>query len=301
MQLRLLRYFIIAAEELHIGRAAERIGIAQPALSQQIKSLEARLQVQLFERAHRKIELTAPGRLFLGEARKLVANADRAIRMVRAGARGLAGELHIGYVGSVIFEPLVSRFLRGFVSSNPDVQLKMHEAPPSAQLEAIGDGHFDIAFVRGPVEPIPTSLDAQVFARTRLVVALPEDHALARQPVIASADLRDESFISLLDPPGMGLAYSLELFCARAGFPARIGVQAGGVLSAIGLVGAGFGVTLVPQFAASSAFPNVVLRQLEDLEAWTEILLVTKHGINSEVERSFIRAAAVVSSNLLGV
>jgi DNA-binding transcriptional LysR family regulator len=291
MQLRSLRYFIIAAEELHVGRAAERLGIAQPALSQQIKSLEARLQVELFERAHRKIELTAPGRLFLREARKLVADADRAIRMVRAGARGMAGELHIGYVGSVIYEPRITCFLRGFLSANPDVQLMMHEGPPQEQMDAIANGTFDVALVRGPVEPVPVGMETRLFSRTRLVVALPTDHALARKSVISSEDLRDERFISLLDPTGIGLAYSLDLFCARAAFTPRIGLQAGGVLSAIGLVGAGFGVTLVPQFSAPAVFPHVVFRDLQDPDAWTEIILVTKLGLSSELAKSFMQAA----------
>jgi DNA-binding transcriptional LysR family regulator len=291
LELRSLRYFIATADELHVGRAAEHLGIAQPALSQQIQSLEARLQVRLFDRAHRKIALTEPGRVFLAEARRLVAASDRAIRLARDAERGMAGELHIGYSGSVIFEPLICHLLRQFRATYPDVGLVMHESSVQEQLEALQAERLDIALLRGPLGVIPPGIAHRTVLRSRLVVALPADHPLAQRTTISATDLRSEPFVTLIDPPGIGLAHSIQLMFERAGFAPKIALRAGSVMSILGLVGAGLGVGILPELPLQFSSPTFVLRPLQDAGAWTEVALLTRKRTTSAVEMHFIAMA----------
>lgn len=290
MESRALRYFIAAAEELHIGRAAEQLGIAQPALSQQIKVLEARLGVRLFDRARRRIELTDAGRLYLREAKALLAASERAVRLARAADRGTAGELDIGYSGSVILEPRLHDILRRFRSDCTDVTLSMHEGVVQQLLDDLEDDKLDIAFLRGPVTEPPEGIAAQLFTRTPLVAALPADHRLADQSRIAMADLAEEPFITLPDPPGVGLAHSLRMLAGRAGFTARIALTAGSVMSTLGLVGAGLGVSIVPALPGPAA-SSICLRPLGDAQSFTDVLLLTRSTIRSAVEKRFIAMA----------
>lgn len=290
MESRALRYFIAAAEELHVGRAAEQLGIAQPALSQQIRVLEARLGVRLFHRARRRIELTDAGRLYLREAKALLAASERAVRLARAADRGTAGELDIGYSGSVILEPLLHDVLRQLRSDRPAVTLRMHEGVVQQLLDAFKEDKLDIAFLRGPIGQPPAGIATRLFVRTPLVAALPADHRLAGQSRIAMADLAQEAFIALPDPPGVGLAHSLSALAERAGFTPRIALTAGSVMSILGLVGAGLGVSIVPDLP-TPASSSVLLRPLDDAQSFTDVLLLTRSTIRSAVEKRFIAMA----------
>lgn len=290
MESRALRYFIAAAEELHVGRAAEQLGIAQPALSQQIRLLETRLGVRLFHRARRRIELTDAGRLYLREAKALIAASERAVRLARAADRGTAGELDVGYSGSVILEPRLHTVLRRFRSECPAVALSMHEGVVQQLLDAFKEDKLDIAFLRGPLGQPPAGIATQLFVRTPLVVALPADHRLAAQSRIAMDDLAQEAFIDLPDPPGVGLAHTLNALAARAGFTPRIALKAGSVMSILGLVGAGLGVSIVPALP-TPASSTVRLRPLDDAQSFTEVLLLTRSTIRSTVEKRFIAMA----------
>ena len=294
MESRALRYFIAAAEELHVGRAAEQLGIAQPALSQQIKILESRLGVRLFHRARRRIELTDAGRLYLREAKALIAASERAVRLARAADRGTAGELDIGYSGSVILEPQLHEVLRRFRADCPDVTLSMHEGAVQQLLDALAADKLDIAFLRGPIGATPAGIAAQHFVATPLVAALPADHRLAGRSRIAMIELAEEPFIALPDPPGVGLAHSLNELAARAGFAPRIALRAGSVMSVLGLVGAGLGVSIVPDLPVPAS-SGVVLRPLDDAEPSTEVLLLTRSTMTSAVEKRFIALAQPAS------
>ncbi len=289
MNSRALRYFVAAADASHIGRAAEQLGIAQPALSQQIRILEARLAVRLFHRANRRIELTDAGRVFLAEAKQLLAAEERAVRLARGADRGEAGELHIGYSGSVVFEPLLRGLLRRFRSLCPAVTLTMHENTVEALLDDLRETRLDIAFLRGPIGSPPAGVGCETFVRSPLVAALPADHPLAGQPRIDVRALAEDAFIALMDPPGIGLAHSLHLLGERAGFTPRVRLRAGSVMSVLGLVGAGLGVGVIPRFPLEFSSPTFVLRDLDDAEAVTEVLLLTRGRIISAVQSRFLR------------
>jgi DNA-binding transcriptional LysR family regulator len=292
MNTRALRYFLAAAEALHFGRAAEQLGIAQPALSQQIRVLEAQLGVELFRRAHRRVELTDAGRVFQEQATALLAASDRAVRLAREAARGTAGELDIGYTGSVVFEPRLQRLLKQFRASFPHVVLTLHEHTVEELLAALEQRRLDIAFIRGPIGAPPPGVETQVFASSDLVLALPPDHPLTAQPRIAASALAGEGFIALPDPPGMGLAHSLRQLGEAAGFSPRIALRAGSVMSVLGLVGAGLGVGLIPRVPMELSSSAVALRELAGAPARTEVLLATRSRMESALERRFVEAVS---------
>jgi len=210
MDLTDLRHFVTTAEHMHFGLAAEQMGITQPALSQRVKALEARLGVLLFDRTKRAIQLTAAGKVFLGEARRLITDADRAMRLAKAAADGMAGELHIGYGGSVIFEPKLCGLLQDFQKAYPDASLLMHECKVEEQLDRVNSGQLDIAVLWGPLGPAYPELRKVVLSRASLAVVLRRDHPLAGRDEIHLDEVRTESFISLMDPPGIGIGHAVD-------------------------------------------------------------------------------------------
>ena len=157
-------------------------------------------------------------------------------------------------------------------------------------LDALKDDKLDIAFLRGPIGATPAGITAQPFVATPLVAALPADHRLAGESRVAMADLAEEPFIVLPDPPGVGLAHSLNDLAERAGFTPRIALTAGSVMSVLGLVGAGLGVSIVPDLPVPAS-SNVALRALDDIQPSTEIVLLTRSNIVSAVEKRFIAMA----------
>lgn len=289
MNFRALSYFVASAETLHISRAAEQLGIAQPALSQQIKSLEAELGVRLFHRTNRRVELTDAGRVFLAEARQILSASDHAVRLAREAGQGNAGELNIGYNGSVIFEPLLHRLLTRFRSSYPNVTLAMHEERVEPLLETFHEGKLDIAFVRGPIGSLPPGINKTSFVRSPLVAALPADHALASHTPIPVRELAEEAFIALMDPPGVGLAHSLYQLGESAGFTPKVALRAGSVMSVLGLVGAGLGISVIPRLALEFSSSSFVLRELDNPEAETEVLMLARNRVSSPVENRFLK------------
>ena len=151
MDFRQFRYFVTAAEELHFARAAEKLGIAQPALSQQIKALEEQLGTRLFLRTKRRVELTETGAAFLQEAQNTLAQAEKAVRVAQNMARGEAGQIDIGLVGSVMYESRFTLQLKAYSKEHPGVRISLHEMPILPQIDAVRSQHLDIAIVRDPI------------------------------------------------------------------------------------------------------------------------------------------------------
>lgn len=184
-ELRHLRYFLAVAEELHFGRAAKRLNIAQPPLSQQIRQLEAAVGTPLFDRNSRNVKLTPAGTAFVHGARTTLDDAARAAEGARRAGRGESGTLRIGFSDSAALSVL-PQMLRRFRSAHPHVHLELNEGATQVQLDALGTGRIDVALVRGPVSS--SGLSAEVIFRERFVAAVPEDHPLsARQSVSLSA------------------------------------------------------------------------------------------------------------------
>jgi DNA-binding transcriptional LysR family regulator len=248
IELRHLRYFVAVAEERHVTRAAQRLGIQQPPLSQQIRALEDEIGTALLRRLPRGVELTDAGRVFLGEARIALDQVAHAVEAARRAARGEQGQLAIGYSSSAAFHPLIPAVVRTFRQAAPDVALKLEESGTAELVAALQRQQLDVAFLRVPVGET-SGLTIEPLVSERMLVALPAQHALAsRRPTtgVALADLADETFILYRRPTGPGLYDAIIGACRAAGFSPRIGQEAPRLLSTLSLVAAGLGVSIIP-------------------------------------------------------
>ena len=243
-ELRHLRYFVAVAEELHFGRAAARLGIAQPPLSQQIQRLEERLGVELLRRSRRHVELTAAGTVLLGEARDLLAHADRVTEAMREAEAGTTGTIRMGFVGSAAHDVLPT-LLRSFRERYPDVLVAPSELSTTEQVEAIASGALDTGIVRMPIAA-PKVATVQL-VKERLVIAVPDFHPLATRSRIPLAALADEPFV--LWGRRLNPLFHDEVLnaCLEAGFRPKVVQEAGEMPTIVSLVAAGLGVSLVPE------------------------------------------------------
>lgn len=247
MDLRHLRYFIHVAEEMHFGRAAARLGISQPPLSQQIRGLEAELGIDLFDRTSRRVALTEAGRLFLPEARATIAQADRAIDAARRVRLGEVGRLALAFTTSGPFVPEIARALYAFRQAYPGIELRLSERGRDEQIAGIEDGSLDLGIVRSFDPPgLPDGIGRRCLLTEDILLAMPETHWLAPQTTpVELAQLAAEDFV-MYDPAiGAGFNDHFIAMCARAGFVPRVAQEAGSLATLLGLVSAGFGVTPV--------------------------------------------------------
>jgi DNA-binding transcriptional LysR family regulator len=263
MELRHLRYFVAVAEEGHVTRAAERLGIQQPPLSQQIQALERELETQLFRRKPRGVELTPAGQALLDEARAILARADEAVAAVKRTARGEAGRIGIGFTSSASFHPFLPRAIRAFREAHPLVALVLEESGTTELVEALRARSIDVAFVRSPVGE-SDDLFVRPLLEEAMVAALPSGHPLsADRDALPLAALAGETFILYRRPVGPGLHDAIIAACDRAGFSPTIGQEAPRMLSTLSLVAAGLGVTVVPASMSRLEAEGVAYRPLD--------------------------------------
>jgi DNA-binding transcriptional LysR family regulator len=260
IELRLFRYFVAVAEELHFGRAAERIGIAQPPLSQQIRRLEQKLGAELLHRTKRRVELTEAGKVFLEQARQTITQAETAISMTRRAVRGEVGRLAIGMISSATYEDVIPRAIRTFREKYPDVELVLNEWTTAHQVDLLRRREIQVGFVRPPLlDPL---LATETVKREPLVAALPKSHVLAGRPEVRVAELAAAPWIMLPSDLGLGF-YDLVLqVCRKAGFRPKVAQEATQTHTMTSLVAAGLGVTLVPASVQNLRRPGVVYRPL---------------------------------------
>lgn len=247
MELRHLRYFTAVAEEEHMTRAAARLGIQQPPLSQQIQGLERELGVELFTRTPRRIRLNAAGQVFLDDVRHILALSESAVARVRQCARGELGRISVGYTSSAAIHERVPYLIRSFHERYPLIDLQVQENTTRGLLDAVQAQQIDAAIVRGSTQRYP---DLQVVAlgEETMVVAAPIGHPLGADsspvPLIA---LAREPFIVYTRSDGPGIVDFLAAACRRAGFEPVIAETVPKLLSALTMVSAGRGVALVPE------------------------------------------------------
>jgi DNA-binding transcriptional LysR family regulator len=299
MELRHLRYFVAVAEELHFHRAAARLHISQPPLSQQIRALERELGVALLERNRRRVELTAAGASFLHDAREILDSVDRAGERARRIARGELGSLSIGFVGSAMFSAALPTILRDFRASYPDVELSLRELQTAAQLHAIMAGRIDAGVIRGPLaaSELEAGLDLVVIQRERLVVALPESHRFASKRTLRAADLRGETFVILYRREAPGLFASLASVMVDAGGVPEDVLEVAEMQTIIGLVAGGFGVSLVPASVGEIERAGVAFRPLAGPSPMIELAIASRAGEHSPVRDAFLRLASAPSGS----
>jgi DNA-binding transcriptional LysR family regulator len=288
IQLRRLRYFVAVAQELHFGRAARRLDMAQPPLSQQIQRLEAELGMELFRRYPRRIELTSGGRLLLSQAEPLLAQADRVEMTMRCAAQGVAGPLTVGFARSAGYA-LLPTIMRAFHERYPDVKLNLQEHTTPDQNAALLSGRIDVGIVRQHLADADITLIP--LAGERVIAALPDTHPLSTAATLTMDDLAPERFVFLSRRVSPDYYDLLLDSCRAAGFTPQIAHEAPDPPSLTSLVSAGLFVALVPHSAAAAPRPHVVYREVADLTATVDFFLAFRTEGHDHVVTRFCDVA----------
>jgi DNA-binding transcriptional LysR family regulator len=294
MELRHLRYFLAVAEELHFSRAAARLRIAQPPLSQQIRQLEQELGVALFQRTNRRVEITPAGRAFMDEVRRVFAQTERAVTTARRAGRGEIGHLAIGFVPSADLD-ILPRVLRVWSTRFPAVEISLHPLPPSAQTEALRDGRIQIGFVRLPVED--GGLIVETIQREPLLAVLPAGHRLARRATVRLSELRHDPIVMFPRHTAPGYYDFLVGACRRAGFTPQVFNEPGSVQTNLGLVSARMGVSLMPASIRNLRRAGVVYRPLAPPVPHVEMGVAFRHDERSAVLPGFLQVLRDVAGH----
>jgi len=293
MELRHLRYFVAVAEERHFGRAAERLHMAQPPLSQQIRQLEAELGARVFARTTRKVELTPAGELLLARARRILADVDAASVDVQRAERGEVGRLSVGFTGSATYEllPSIATALRAEL---PDVELELHgEMLTPAQVNALLSGTLDVGLLRPPVHS--PDLAVHDIRREPLVVALPADHPLVGDRPVKLTELAGDPFVTYPSHFRSVMHDAAEAACRKAGFTPRVAQEVGETATLVSLVAAGIGVALVPASVQHLRITGAVYRPLAGSTQEVALAVASRVGDPNPVLQRFLgRVRAMV-------
>lgn len=286
IETRLLQQFIAVAEELHFNRAAERLHMAQPPLSQAIRKLEGAVGAPLFERTPRSVALTPAGAAFLETARRTVQSLEEGVAQTRRVAQGMEGHLTLTFINIAPYASLLQA-LRHFRELNPGIAFTMREASTQEQVNALEQGEADIGFMRTPGTTTP-HLRMERLLGERICVALPAGHPLAAKAGIDLALLRDEAFVASPRTLGKGFHDQLIGLCQTAGFVPDIVQHGRQMQTLIALVAAGFGIALLPASLATETRKDVVFRPLQ-VEAAEDVSRLELFMAWNETRTSAIR------------
>jgi DNA-binding transcriptional LysR family regulator len=298
MELRHLRYFIVLAEELNFTRAAERLHIAQPPLSQQIRSLEDELGLQLFDRKQRPLQLTPAGRVFLEQARQIFTQVEQAIGSAQRASRGENGRIVVG-INTSIANSVLPAILRTFRDRFPNVELVLHELVSYQQLQELRDRQIDVGFVNlHHLQKIDENDDTFSFTsilQEPFVIVLPESHPLAGQPQVSLAALADEVFI--LPPPHLpsGLYCQIVTLCQRVGFSPKVRQEATWMSTVLSLVAGGVGISLLPANAQNLQRTGVVFRFIREQSPVFQTAMVWRRSDTSVILHNFLEVVRHVT------
>jgi DNA-binding transcriptional LysR family regulator len=298
MEFRQLRYFLAVAEHLHFTIAAERLGIAQPPLSQQIIKLEREIGTKLFFRYPRRVELTEAGTIFRESAKRILEDADHALAQVKKAARGESGSLSIGFAGSTVFHPLVATVMRQFRQGYPGVSIKSEESNSTTLLEKVIDGEVDCALVRLPLNC--RDLDTVSLVEEEMVAVLPSGHRLGRLRSIELAQLSRDPLILFPRPIGPDLYDSIISACRAAGFSPQIEMESPQISSTVNMVAAGFGVTLIPASIRQIHATGVIYQNINHKVLRTTIALVHRPREKSVTVQNLVRILRTVAKQRSG-
>ena len=289
MELRHLRYLVAVAEEKHITRAAERLGMQQPPLSQQIRALERELDVQLFRRLPRGVELTDAGSAFLADARAILSHIDHAFATTKRTARGEQGEVAIGFTSSAPFHPFVPRIIRAYRDAFPRVLLTLEEGGTTDLIDDLRNERIDAAFIRTAIAS-QEGIVVSTLLQEAMILALPRGHILSRRKgAVALRALAGETFVVYRRRSGPGLYDAILAACNAAGFSPRIGQEAPRIVSTLNLVAAGLGISLVPESLQRMHMDGVVFRRLTGAaQPKAPLYLASRRGETSASVRRFL-------------
>ena len=293
MNLKRMRYFVAVAEELHFGKAAQRLNVVQPAISQQIKLLEDFLGTHLFDRSSRRVALTEAGNAYLAEARQALQQFDLATQIARDAANGLVGTLAIGFVDNAIWSSMPS-VIREFHKQYPRIKLNLVQMPRDPQLKALQNGELDIAIVPGPV--LHKGIKLQELAREPLYIVLPADHPLAQQEEIRIAELANEPFVTFPSTEDKNrINEMIHALCADAGFAPVLSQPVQQMHTALSLVSAGLGISIVPRWLRHALTENVEYRPVTPRTDYV-LLLATVEKRSRYATRAFAAVASGITA-----
>jgi DNA-binding transcriptional LysR family regulator len=286
MELRHLKYFVAVAAELHFGRAAEKLHIAQPPLSQQIRNLEDDLGVKLFDRSRRKIQLTSAGSHFLKEAKQVLLHVEHAAEAARKIQSGQTGHLVVGFVGSVI-HTFLPEGLRLFRERFPEVELELHEINTKEQIALLHAKRIDVGFhYTGEHDSL---LASRTLTLAPLMVVLHNKHRLAGRRSVHIRDLAHEPFIANTRSSEPVIRDAFISLCHAAGFSPKITQEAGQVQTVLGLVASGLGACLLPDFVKNIRRPGVQYIPLSGSPPEVKLSVVRRSDDTSILVKSFVK------------
>jgi DNA-binding transcriptional LysR family regulator len=286
MELRHLRYVVALADTLNFRRAAERLNMSQPPLSQQLRQLEEELGTSLFTRTKRQVRLTEAGRIFTDEARLILAHAEHTSRVAARVRAGHIGQLVVGVVAPAT-APILVDVLRAFRRRHSTARILLRELAREQQIQALRERRIHVGLIPGPLEN--PELSTVVVISKPLMIALPGKHPLARRGYIRPADLAKEPHVLFLRDNSPELFDSILAASRQAGLPLTVTHEADSLLSAFALVAAGFGVCLVPSGYFDPNMRSVVMRPLRPaLRVDAQLVIASRRDDESELARSFV-------------
>jgi DNA-binding transcriptional LysR family regulator len=285
-ELRHLRYFLAVAEELHFGRAAQRLGIAQPPLSQQVQRLERALGADLLLRNRRRVALTPAGELLRREAKRILADVQATADNVRRTARGESGSLTVAFAASVMFLTL-PRIIRRFREAFPGVHLELRELPTGAQLVALRNGDLDVGFLRQP--PPDATLATETVMSEPLLLALSKRHPLAAHRRLELSELAGEDFVLFPADLAPGLHAQVMALCHEAGFAPRIRQESRELYTTVSLVEAGMGATVIPASVRKMGWRGVRYFPIASALAETHVMAAWRNDRGGPVVQAFLQ------------
>ncbi|UKP00293.1 LysR family transcriptional regulator [Nostoc sp. UHCC 0870] len=287
MELRHLRYFIAVAEELHFSKAAERLHIAQPPLSQQIQQLEAELGVELLHRkTKRQVQLTAAGQVFLQETYQLLKQLETAVALTQRTGRGETGQLRIGFTSLVIYD-LLPLILRQFREQFPEVELVLLELTTSQQEQALRDSRIHVGFAHPPLEN--DTLSYKCIHRESLVVALPSTHSLVQKKHISVRSLLNEPLIMFPRHLAPGLYDRIMSLFQQEHLNPKITQEAIQMQTIIGLVSAGIGVAIAPSSLQNLQRTGVAYRPILEKAPVIETAIIWQENRLTPIVENFLQ------------
>ncbi|MEE9875464.1 MAG: LysR substrate-binding domain-containing protein [Stenotrophomonas maltophilia] len=275
IELRHLRYFLAVADTLHFGQAAERLGMSQPPLSQQIRQLEDLIGARLFVRSHRRVQLTPAGELLQERARAIVQQVEAAVDEVQRAQRGEQGELHIGLTRATPLSPQIPRSILHYRQQYPQVRLQLSEMNTLQQIDALLDGSLDVGIIRK--RALPPELVAHSLFVDPLALIVHADHPalrrLSKQGTLSLRDFAQEPFVAFRRSAGAGIHDHMIALCAAAGFTPRIVQEAGEASTLISLAAAGLGAAILPSSCDHIRVEGSRFVALADAGAHSEVQL----------------------------
>lgn len=293
MELRHLRYFLTVAQTLNFTKAAERLHMAQPPLSRQIRDLEAELGVELFDRRGKRLTLSSAGMVFADRAQGILASTDAAVVDSQRAARGEIGHLAVGFFEHIAYT-LLPALIREFQQRFPDVSIELRWFTAAEQINALARGEVDVAFVRAV--PADSNLTSTMILREPFVIAIAKDNPLAAKRTISISECANMRVINYRKDVAPDYHAIINQLCALGGFTPSPLFEMGQIYASLGLVSSGFGIALVPASVQRVHMDNVVYRPLRERHAVSELLLAWTNPSPSAVLSEFVQLAREIAA-----